>query len=98
MALRDLSTAVPEHERTEATTRAPSPGWAPARRWSGPAPSRSFAGGGGMLGGIGGTLLGSFAAAFAGSMVARSLFSSSAANTTPPRVTMMLRELRATRQ
>jgi hypothetical protein len=36
---------------------------------------RAFGGGRGVLGGMGGTLLGSFTAAFAGSLVAHSLFS-----------------------
>jgi hypothetical protein len=73
MALRELTTAVPEHERTggddprslarmatRAETRQPG------------TVERAFGGGGGVLGG---TLLGSFAAAFAGTVVAQALFS-----------------------
>jgi hypothetical protein len=76
MALRDLSAAVPEHERTGGDDPVPSPAWPPALRRTGPGTvERAFGGGGGMLGGMGGTLLGSFAAAFAGSLVAQSLFS-----------------------
>jgi hypothetical protein len=73
LALRDLSAAVPEHERTggddprslaRLATRAEAnqPGTV----------ERAFGGGTGMLAG---TLLGSFAAAFAGTLVAQSLFS-----------------------
>jgi hypothetical protein len=74
-ALRELSAIVPEGERagdddprslarmaTRAEVREPG------------TVERAFGGSGGALGGMGGTLLGSFAAAFAGTLVAQSLF------------------------
>ena len=76
MALRDLSAAVPEHERTGGDDPRSLARMATRAETNRPGTvERAFGGGGGMLGGIGGTLLGSFAAAFAGSLVAQSLFS-----------------------
>jgi hypothetical protein len=76
MALRDLSAAVPEHERTGGDDPRSLARMATRAEIHRPGTvERAFAGGGGMLGGMGGTLLGSFAAAFAGSLVAQSLFS-----------------------
>jgi hypothetical protein len=76
MALRDLSAAVPEHERTGADDPRSLARMATRAETNRPGTvERAFGGAGGMLGGIGGTLLGSFAAAFAGSLVAQSLFS-----------------------
>jgi hypothetical protein len=73
MALRDLSAAVPEHERTGGDDPGSLARMATRAETSRPGTvERAFGGGGGMLGG---TLLGSFAAAFAGSLVAQSLFS-----------------------
>jgi hypothetical protein len=73
VALRDLSTAVPEHERTGGDDPRSLARMATRAETSRPGTvERAFGGGGGMLGG---TLLGSFAAAFAGSLVAQSLFS-----------------------
>jgi hypothetical protein len=73
MALRDLSAAVPEHERTGGDDPSSLARMATRAETSRPGTvERAFGGGGGMLGG---TLLGSFAAAFAGSVVAQSLFS-----------------------
>lgn len=75
-ALRDLSAAVPEHERTGGDDPRSLARMATRAETNRPGTvERAFGGGGGMLGGIGGTLLGSFAAAFAGSLVAQSLFS-----------------------
>jgi hypothetical protein len=74
-ALRDLSAAVPEHERTGGDDPRSLARMATRAETSRPGTvGRAFGGGGGMLGGMGGTLLGSFAAAFAGSLVAQSLF------------------------
>ena len=76
LALRDLSEVVPEHERTggdDPRSLARMATRAETNRTG--TVERAFGGGGGMLGGIGGTLLGSFAAAFAGSLVAQALFS-----------------------
>ena len=76
MALRDLSAAVPEHERTGGDDPRSLARMATRAEMNRPGTvERAFAGGGGMFGGMGGTLLGSFAAAFAGSLVAQSLFS-----------------------
>jgi hypothetical protein len=76
MALRDLSAAVPEHERTGGDDPRSLARMATRAEMNRPGTvERAFAGGGGMLGGMGGTLLGSFAAAFAGTLVAQSLFS-----------------------
>ena len=77
MALRELSAAVPEHERTESDDPRSLARMATRAETSRPGTvERALGGGrGGMLGGMGGTLLGSFAAAFAGSLVAQSLFS-----------------------
>jgi len=76
MALRDLSAAVPEHERAGGDDPASLARMATRAEVNRPGTvERAFGGGGGMLGGVGGTLLGSFAAAFAGSLVAQSLFS-----------------------
>ena len=75
MALRDLSAAVPEHERTGGDPRSLARMATRAEMNRPGTVERAFAGGGGMFGGMGGTLLGSFAAAFAGSLVAQSLFS-----------------------
>ena len=76
MALRDLSAAVPEHERTGGDDPRSLARMATRAEMKRPGTvERAFAGSGGMLGGMGGTLLGSFAAAFAGSLVAQSLFS-----------------------
>jgi hypothetical protein len=97
-ALRDLSAAVPEHERTGGDDPRALARMATRAETSRPGTvERAFGGGGGMLGGMGGTLLGSFAAAFAGSLVAQSLSRSWAAKRPPPRVTGALREMRATR-
>jgi hypothetical protein len=75
-ALRDLSAAVPEHERTGGDDPRSLARMATRAETNRPGTvERAFGGGGGMLGGMGGTLLGSFAAAFAGSLVAQSLFS-----------------------
>jgi hypothetical protein len=72
MALRDLSAAVPEHERTGGDDPRSLARMATRAETSRPGTvERAF--GGGV--GLGGTLLGSFAAAFAGSLVAQSLFS-----------------------
>jgi hypothetical protein len=76
IALRELSAAVPEHERTGGDDPRSLARMATRAETSQPGTvERAFGGGGGMLGGMGGTLLGSFAAAFAGSLVAQSLFS-----------------------
>jgi hypothetical protein len=76
MALRDLSAAVPEHERTGGDDPRSLARMAARAETNRPGTvERAFGGGRGMLGGRGGTLLGSFAAAFAGSLVAQSLFS-----------------------
>jgi hypothetical protein len=76
MALRDLSAAVPEHERAAGDDPGSLARMATRAEVNRPGTvERAFGGGGGMLGGVGGTLLGSFAAAFAGSLVAQSLFS-----------------------
>jgi hypothetical protein len=73
LALRDLSAAVPEHERTGGDDPRSLARMATRAETNRPGTvERAFGGGGGMLGG---TLLGSFAAAFAGSLVAQSLFS-----------------------
>jgi hypothetical protein len=73
LALRDLSSAVPEHERTGRDDPRSLARMATRAETSRPGTvERALGGGGGMLGG---TLLGSFAAAFAGSLVAQSLFS-----------------------
>jgi hypothetical protein len=73
MALRDLSAAVPEHERIGGDDPRSLARMATRAETNRPGTvERAFGGGGGMLGG---TLLGSFAAAFAGSLVAQSLFS-----------------------
>jgi hypothetical protein len=75
-ALRDLSAAVPEHERTAGDDPRSLARMATRAEVNRPGTvERAFGGGGGMPGGMGGTLLGSFAAAFAGSLVAQSLFS-----------------------
>jgi hypothetical protein len=76
MALRELSAAVPEHERTGGDDPRSLARMATRAETSRPGTvERAFGRGGGMLGGMGGTLLGSFTAAFAGSLVAQSLFS-----------------------
>ena len=75
MALRDLSAAVPEHERTGGDDPRSLARMATRAETSRPGTVERAFGGGGTLGGMGGTLLGSFAAAFAGSLVAQSLFS-----------------------
>jgi hypothetical protein len=75
-ALRDLSAVVPEHERAGGDDPGSLARMATRAEVNRPGTvERAFGGGGGMLGGVGGTLLGSFAAAFAGSLVAQSLFS-----------------------
>jgi hypothetical protein len=75
-ALRDLSAAVPEHERIGSDDPRSLARMATRAETSRPGTvERAFGGGGGVLGGVGGTLLGSFAAAFAGSLVAQALFS-----------------------
>jgi hypothetical protein len=75
-ALRDLSAVVPEHERAAGDDPGSLARMATRAEVNRPGTvERAFGGGGGMLGGVGGTLLGSFAAAFAGSLVAQSLFS-----------------------
>jgi hypothetical protein len=73
LALRDLSAAVPEHERTGGDDPRSLARMATRAERNRPGTvERAFGGGAGMLGG---TLLGSFAAAFAGSLIAQSLFS-----------------------
>ena len=73
LALRDLSAAVPEHERIGGDDPRSLARMATRAETNRPGTvERALGGGGGMLGG---TLLGSFAAAFAGSLVAQSLFS-----------------------
>jgi hypothetical protein len=75
-ALHDLSAAVPEHERAGGDDPRSLARMATRAEMNRPGTvERAFGGGGGMLGGMGGPLLGSFAAAFAGSLVAQSLFS-----------------------
>ncbi len=75
MALRDLSAAVPEHERTGGDDPRTLARMATRAETNRPGTvKRAFGGGGGMPG-MGGTLLGSFTAAFAGSLVAQALFS-----------------------
>ena len=72
-AWRDLSAAVPEHERAEGDDSRSLARMATRAEVGRPGTvEQAFGGGGGMLGG---TLLGSFAAAFAGTLVAQSLFS-----------------------
>jgi hypothetical protein len=72
MALRDLSAAVPENERTGGDDPRSLARMATRAETSRPGTvERAFGGGAGMLGG---TLLGSFAAAFAGTLIAQSLF------------------------
>jgi hypothetical protein len=72
LALRDLSAAVPEHERAGGDDPRSLARMATRAETNRPGTvERAFGGGAGMLGG---TLLGSFAAAFAGSLVAQSLF------------------------
>jgi hypothetical protein len=76
MALRELTAAVPEHERTGGEDPRSLARMATRAETNRPGTvERAFGGAGGMLGGVGGTLLASFAAAFAGSLVAQSLFS-----------------------
>jgi hypothetical protein len=73
LALRDLSAAVPEHERAEGDDPRSLARMATRAETSRPGTvERAFGGGAGMLGG---SLLGSFAAAFAGTLIAQSLFS-----------------------
>jgi hypothetical protein len=75
-ALRELSGAVPEHERTGGDDPRSLARMATRAETSRPGTvERAFGGGAGVLGGVGGTLLTSFAAAFAGTLVAQSLFS-----------------------
>jgi hypothetical protein len=75
-ALHDLSAAVPEHERAGGDDPRSLARMATRAEINRPGTvERAFGGGGGMLGGMGGPLLGSFAAAFAGSLIAQSLFS-----------------------
>jgi hypothetical protein len=75
-ALRELSAAVPEHERTGGDDPRSLARMATRAETSRPGTvERAFGGGGGVLGGVGGTLLTSFAAAFVGTLVAQSLFS-----------------------
>jgi hypothetical protein len=72
-ALSELSAVVPEHERAGADDPRSLARMATRAEVTRPGTvERAFGGGGGMLGG---TLLGSFAAAFAGTLVAQSLFS-----------------------
>jgi hypothetical protein len=76
MALRDLSGVVPEHERAGGEDPRSLARMATRAELNRPgAVERALGDGRGMLGGMGGTLLGSFAAAFARSLVAQSLFS-----------------------
>jgi hypothetical protein len=74
-ALRELSAAVPEHERAAGDDPRSLARMATRAETSRPGTVERAFGGGGMLGGMGGTLLGSFTAAFAGTLVAQSLFS-----------------------
>jgi hypothetical protein len=72
-ALRDLSAAVPEHERATGDDPRSLARMATRAEVNRPGTvERAFGGGGAM---IGGSLLGSFAAAFAGTVIAQSLFS-----------------------
>ena len=72
-ALRELSAAVPEHERTGGDDPRSLARMATRAETSRPGTvERAFGGGAGMLGG---SLLGTFAAAFAGTVIAQSLFS-----------------------
>ncbi|MET0760903.1 MAG: hypothetical protein ABWZ63_01060 [Thermoleophilaceae bacterium] len=76
MALRDLSAAVPEHERTDSDDPRSLARMATRAEVNKPGTvERAFGGGRGMVGGMGGSLLGTFAAAFVGTAVAQSLFS-----------------------
>ena len=73
MALRDLSAAVPEHERVEGDDPRSLARMATRAETNRPGTvERALGGGGGMLAG---TLLASFATAFAGTLIAQSLFS-----------------------
>jgi hypothetical protein len=73
MALRELSGALPEHERTDGDDPRSLARMATRAELNRPGTvERAFGGGAGLLGG---SLLGSFAAAFAGSLVAQALFS-----------------------
>jgi hypothetical protein len=75
-ALRDLSAALPEHERSGGDDPRSLARMATRAETNRPGTvERAFGGGAGMLGGGGGSLLASFAAAFAGSLVAQSLSS-----------------------
>src|ERR687895_89506 len=72
-ALRDLSAAVPEHERTGGDDPRSLARMATRAETNRPGTvERALGGGGGMLAG---TLLASFATAFAGTLIAQSLFS-----------------------
>jgi hypothetical protein len=76
MALRELSAAVPEHERGEGDDPRSLARMATRAEVNQPGTvERAFGGGQGMLGGMGGSLLGTFAGAFVGTAVAQSLFS-----------------------
>jgi hypothetical protein len=73
-ALRDLSAEVPEEERAAGDDPRSLARMATRAEVNRPGTvERAFGGGGGM--GMGGALLGSFAAAFAGTVIAQSLFS-----------------------
>ncbi len=76
LALRDLSAAVPEHERTGGDDPRSLARMATRAEVNQPGTvERAFGGGRGMVGGMGGSLLGTFAAAFVGTAIAQSLFS-----------------------
>jgi len=74
-ALRELSANVPEGERASADDPRSLARMATRAEVREPGTvERAFGGGPGGLGGMGGTLMGSFAAAFAGTVVAQALF------------------------
>jgi hypothetical protein len=75
VALRELSAGVPEHERADADDPRSLARMATRAEVREPGTvERAFGGAGGGLPGMGGSLLGTFAVAFAGSLVAQSLF------------------------
>src|SRR5918994_5757388 len=76
-ALRDLSAEVPEQERATDDDPRSLARMATRAEVSRPGTVERAFGGGGMLGGVGGVLLTSFAAAFVGTAIAQSLWSES---------------------
>jgi hypothetical protein len=73
-ALEDLSAEVPEHERATSDDPRSLARMATRAELNRPGTVERAFGGGGMLGGAGGLLLGSFAAAFVGSTIASALW------------------------